>query len=60
MTAIRHFKRAELKFDSFGSSSGKATIARVINPDRSRSAMASIRSIGASAMASPNIAPERR
>ena len=42
MTAIKHFKRSELKFDSFGSSSGKASIARLVGPDVSRTMGAGI------------------
>jgi ethanolamine utilization protein EutQ len=35
MSAIKHFKRAEMKFASFGGPPGTATIARIVGPDLS-------------------------
>lgn len=42
MAAIRHFKRADIKFDSFGGSPGTASIARLVGPDISRTMGAGI------------------
>jgi ethanolamine utilization protein EutQ len=36
MTGIRHFKRSEMKFDTYGGPPGKAGIARLVGPDLSK------------------------
>ena len=37
MAGIRHFKRAEMKFEAYGGPPGKATISRLVGPDVSSS-----------------------
>lgn len=37
MAAVKHFKRSEMKFETYGGPPGKATIARLVGPDLSHS-----------------------
>ena len=37
MAAVKHFKRAEMSFETYGGPPGKASIARLVGPDLSTS-----------------------
>ncbi|MFZ5789602.1 MAG: cupin domain-containing protein [Pseudomonadota bacterium] len=36
MAGVKHFKRSEMKFETYGGPPGKATIARLVGPDLSK------------------------
>ena len=36
MSGIKHYKRAEMKFEAYGGPPGQATIARLVGPDLSK------------------------
>lgn len=42
MNAVRHFKRSEMAFEAYGGPPGKATIARLVGPDLSKTMGAGI------------------
>jgi ethanolamine utilization protein EutQ len=42
MAGVKHFKRSEMKFDVYGGPPGKATIARLVGPDLSKTMGAGI------------------
>ena len=42
MAGVKHFKRSEMKFEVYGGPPGKATIARLVGPDLSKTMGAGI------------------